>query len=307
MKKLLTLVVTLMLLAPCAARAETVVTSFFPIYLFALNLCEGIDGLDVYSLTEPNTGCLHDYQLTTADMKMLSRADVFLLNGAGMESYLDFVFDAFPDLVMVDASEGVTLLCSEEHEHDGHEAHEHEGHDGHDHGESNAHIWLDPANARQMVRNLACGLAARCPAYAAQLMNNCERYEARLEALDSELRAGLAGLKRRDIITFHEAFPYFANAYGLHVAAVMTYEPEDTLSPRTLIRLIREVEELGRPPLFIEPQYENIAARTVARESGASIWTLDPVVTSPGGDVPLDWYETCMRSNMRVLQEALGE
>ena len=88
MKKLLTLLLALMLLSvPALASAETVVTSFYPIYLFALNLLDGVDGVEVTNLTEPTTGCLHDYQLQTGDMKTLARADAFLINGAGMEGF----------------------------------------------------------------------------------------------------------------------------------------------------------------------------------------------------------------------------
>ena len=85
----------LMLLLPSASLAETVVTSFYPIYLFALNLCDGLDDVAVHNLAAPGTGCLHDYQLQTRDMKQLAQADVFLINGAGMESYLPGVTDAF--------------------------------------------------------------------------------------------------------------------------------------------------------------------------------------------------------------------
>ena len=85
-KKLLAALLTLLIfLSPTFAAAETVVTSFYPIYLFALNLTQGIDGITIRNLAAPNTGCLHDYQLSTGDMKVLNKADVFLINGAGME------------------------------------------------------------------------------------------------------------------------------------------------------------------------------------------------------------------------------
>lgn len=299
MKKLLTLCAALLLLAlPCAAQAETVVTSFFPIYVFTRNLTEGIDGLTVTSLTLPDTGCLHDYQLQTGDMKLLHQADVFLINGAGMESYLSGVFGAFPELPVVDASVGVTLLEScVEHDHDEHDEHEHE---------LNAHIWLDVQNAILMVRNLADGLMTHLPAHADAIAANRDAYIVRLTALDAELEAAIAPLPRKDIITFHESFPYFAQAYGLNVAAVLNREPEDALSPRALVELCKTVRSLGTPPLFTEPQYEDVAAQTIARETGAKVFALDPIVTGPDGDVPLTWYEDAMRQNLLTLTEALG-
>ena len=328
MKKLLPLLLALLL--PAAALSETIVTSFFPIYLFARNLTADIDDLHVVCLTPPTGGCLHDYQLQTGDMKRLAQADIFLINGAGMEPYMSSIHDAFPELPIVDASAGITLLEScLEHDHDyGHDRHEHEehetdDHDGHDHEaeshdheaeladsheshEYNAHIWLSAENAAAMVRNLAEGLITRYPAHAEALAANRDAYVARLLALDTELIAATAALPHTDVITFHEAFPYFAEAYGLHVAAVLNHEPEDALSPRALATLCQTVCDLGNPPLFTEPQYDDAAARTVSRETGAPVYTLDPIVTGPA-DAPLTWYEDVMRQNITVLLEALGQ
>lgn len=296
MKKFLAALLAAMLL-PLGAVAETIVTSFYPIYIFALNLTEGVEGVEVRNLTAPDTGCLHDYQLQTGDMKKLAEADAFLINGAGMEGYLSGVMDAFPELMVVDASTGVELLCTEE-DHD----HEHE----HDHGEYNAHVWLDAENAQTMVRNLAEGLMAACPEHAEAIAANRDAYLARLAALDAELTTALADLPRRDIVTFHEAFPYFANAYGLNVAAVVNREPSDALSPAKLAELVKLVRDLGVPPLFVEPQYEDLAAQTLARETGAQLYTLDPAVTGPETDVPLTYYEDVMRANVQVLLTALN-
>ncbi len=300
MKKVISLMLALLLCcAPALASAETVVASFYPIYLFALNLLDGVEGVELASLAEPTSGCLHDYQLQTSDMKALAQADVFLINGAGMEGYLDGVFEAFPTLPVADASKGVELLedCAEDdHDHDGH---------GHEHA-FNAHIWLDAENAILMVNNLADGLIAALPAHADAIAANRDAYAARLTALDAEITAALADLPRKDIITFHEAFPYFAHAYGLNVAAVINRDPDDALSPRQLAELCKTVKSLGAPPLFTEPQYEDMAAKTISRETGAPLFALDPIVTGPA-DAPLTYYEDAMRQNLAVLVEALGE
>lgn len=286
----------LMLLLPSASLAETVVTSFYPIYLFTLNLLDGLHDVAVHNLAAPGTGCLHDYQLQTRDMKQLAQADVFLINGAGMESYLPGVTDAFPTLPVVDASQGIDLLAADE--------------EGVAVGEAeslwNAHVWLDAGNAQQMVRNLAEGLTAALPNHADAIRDNRDAYLDRLSALHEELTLGLADLPRRDIITFHEAFPYFARAYGLNVAAVVNREPGDALSPARLAELVDVVKALGVPPLFVEPQYQDMAAQTLAAETGAAVYTLDPVVTGPETDIPLTYYEDIMRQNMAVLREALG-
>ncbi|MBQ4581126.1 MAG: zinc ABC transporter substrate-binding protein [Clostridia bacterium] len=300
MKKIIALCLALLLCAPALASAETIVTSFYPIHIFALNLLHGVEGVTLVGLTDSGAGCLHDYQLQTGDMKALAKADAFLINGAGMEGFLEGVFEAFPTLPVTDASVGVELLedCSDGHGHD------HDDH-GHDHA-YNAHIWLDAQNAVIMVGNLAEGLIAALPEHAEAIAANRDAYITRLTALDAELEAALSALPSKDIITFHEAFPYFANAYGLNVAAVINRDPDDALSPRALAELCKLVESLGAPPLFVEPQYEDMAAQTIARETGASLHTLDPIVTGPETDIPLTYYEDVMRRNAAVLAEALS-
>ncbi len=297
MKKLLILILAICLMTvPLAALAETAVTSFYPIWIFALNLTEGIDGIDVVNLAAPDTGCLHDYQLQTGDMKALAKADLFLVNGAGMESYLDVVKKDFPDLPVTVASEGIEFLAGQDAMEIG-EKEEEEG--------VNSHIWLDAANAAIMTANLAEGLRTAFPQYADQITANETVYMEKLTALDTELREKLSGLPKNGIVTFHEAFPYFAKAYGLDVLAVVNKEPGETLTPKQMAELTDAVKALGLPPLFTEPQYEDLSARMLAQETGAKVYCLDPVVTGPEEDVPLDLYEQTMRQNAETLLEAL--
>lgn len=297
MKRLIIFLLILALAAaPLCVQAETAVTSFYPIWIFALNLTEGIDGLEVRNLAAPNTGCLHDYQLQTGDMKVLATADVFLINGAGMESYLDTVFMTFSELPVVVASDGLEFINEGNALQIG-EAEE---------GETvNSHVWLDAGNAILMIHNLANGLKDAFPQYAEQITINEEQYTERLTELDTDLKKTLADLKSNGIVTFHEAFPYFANAYGLEVLAVVNREPGETLTPKEMSVLTGVVRDLGLPPLFVEPQYEDLSARILADETGAAVYMLDPMVTGPETDVPLDLYEQVMRKNRDTLLEAL--
>ena len=298
MKKLISLLLVFLLLplAGCGAMAEdvSVMATFYPVYILAENVLQGVEGVTLSSMTPPSTGCLHDYQLLTSDMRSLAKAQALLINGAGMESFLPDVQGQFPNLKIIDCSQGVELL---------EEAEEHGGTHSHDDEEYNAHIWLAPENAIRMVENLREGLSALLPEAAEQISANAEAYIARLTALDAELKEAIEALPRKQIVTFHEAFPYFAQAYGLEVAAVVALEPDEPISPRMLKQVIEKVKEAGNPPLFSEPQYENTALRTVALETGAPVYELDPLVT---GDGALTAYEDVMRANLAVLQEALG-
>ena len=295
--KRFTALLLFLVLFPCLALSETVVTSFYPVWMMTLNLTRGLeDHVTVRNLAAPSVGCLHDYQLQTSDMKVLSGADVFLVNGAGMEAFLPEIARALPDLPVIEASEGIGLLESG----DAVEILEAEEE------EVNSHLWLDPARAIRMAENIAAGLVRLMPEDEPVISANLQDYRSRLEILDQRLREGLEDLPRRDIVTFHEAFPYFAAAYGLHVVAVVNREPGEVLTPAQMVVLVREISRLGNPPLFVEPQYTDLSAQTLSRETGSSVWSLDPMVTGPEEDVPFDYYETVMLRNMDTLIEALS-
>ena len=297
---LLAVLLALALLGGCAAAhgEKTFVTSFYPMYVFAQNIAEGVPGVKIVNLAGESTGCLHDYQLKTRDMAALETADALIINGGGMEQFMDKVIAQQPSLTVIDAGDGIEMLCSEdEHGHDGHE-HGHE----HDHEMLNAHVWLDPALAAVQVQNIADGLAAADSANAQAYLANGAAYIARIEALHEEIKAQLEPLAGSEIVTFHEAFDYFARAYDLHVAAVIAGDSGEEPSTRQIAKLCDLVDGLAVKALFVEPQYPVKTAETIARETGAKIYTLDPVVT---GDGSMNSYETLMRENARVLREAL--
>ena len=300
MKKALALVLALSLglcLCACSAPAEQarVMASFYPMYIFALNVFEGVEGVAVECMTAPDTGCLHDYQLLVSDMMKLSEASLFIVCGAGMENYLDDVAKQFPELEIVDCSQGIDLLPAEEDEHH---------HDHEDEEDYNAHTWLDAQNAILIVHTISDAAVRRFPKQEAKIRANEAAYVARLEALDETLKTQLAPLAGKKIVTFHEAFPYFARAYGLEVAAVISEEHEDSLSPSQLIEVIDAVQAAGVPPLFTEPQYSATAAYAVAAETGAAIYQLDPLAS---GEYAPDAYEKGMLANAQVLLAAFGQ
>lgn len=297
MKRIAALLLALLTvsLSGCVAGAEDVdlMATFYPVYILAENVLDGVEGVTLSSMTPPSTGCLHDYQLLTSDMRALAKCSALIINGAGMETFLPDVTGQFPNLAVIDCSQGVELLA-EEAEH---------GHD-HDQETYNAHIWLAPKNAIQMVENIRDGLSSLLPDQKERIAANAESYIEKLTALDGELRAAIEPLPRKQIVTFHEAFPYFAQAYGLEVAAVVALEPDEPISPRMLKQVIEKVKAAGNPPLFSEPQYENTALRAVAQETGVPIYELDPLVTGGGEKTA---YEDVMRKNLQVLLEALSD
>lgn len=299
----LLLALLLMVTAGCAAQEGTaeeklIVTSFYPMYVFTQNVAAGIEGVRVENMAQQSVGCLHDYQLQTRDMAMIEEADVLVINGGGMEQFMDKVTAQRADLPVIDASEGISMLASGEDAHDHEEGHDHEGE------VLNAHVWLDPALAAVQVQNIASGLAAADPQNAQAYQANAQAYVERILAMNEEIAAQLAPFAGSEIITFHEAFTYFADAYGLVVAGVIANEPGEEPSTRQIAQTCDLVRELGVKALFVEPQYPQQAAETIARETGAAIYTLDPAVS---GDGTPGSYETIMRANAQVLTEALSK
>lgn len=294
MKKFLCLLLSLFLLFPALACAEKVVTSFYPVWILTLNLTDGIEGMTVVNLAENTTGCLHDYSLQNSDMTVLSGADALLVNGSGMEAFLPVISSAYPDLPIVDATAGLPFLSESDVVEFGNEE---EGE------EVNSHLWLDPQRAAGMASNLADGLIRLFPDREQQITENLNAYRDRLLALDETMREGLSGTRRKMII-FHEAFPYFAEACGLPVAAVVNKEPEDSLPTAQLVRVADLIKAEESMPLILKSIEEDPAVNTLVNETGVPVCELDPMTSGPA-DPPLDYYETVMIQNMKTLQDAL--
>ena len=298
MKKSMLSVLLALALAMCSGCAaeedagKTIVTSFYPMYVFTQNVVRDVPGVRVVNMASESAGCLHDYQLQTRDMVTLEGADALVINGGGMEQFMDKVIAQRPELPVINASDGIEMLCGED---------DHDGHD-HDHGVYNAHVWLDPALAMRQVQNIADGLAAVDSENAEAYQRNAAAYKARLQALHAELSAQLAPLAGSAIVTFHEAFTYFADAYGLVVAGVIANDAGEEPSTRQIAATCDLVKQYQVKALFVEPQYPTKSAETIARETGAMVFTLDPVVS---GDGSPESYENAMRENARVLTEAL--
>ena len=272
--------------------------SFYPIAIMALNITDGVEGVAVESMAQQQTGCLHDFQMTTADMKKAETADAFLINGAGMEGFLDKISDQLPELPVIDSSTGIPVIASgEDHHHDGGEGHDHDQED------YNPHLWVSITNCMEQVRNLSEGIIALDPEHEAEYRENTETYLEKLSALRDKMHSALDHVKNKDIITFHEAFPYFAEEFGLHIAAVINREPDSQPSAKELADTIRLVRETGVKALFVEPLYPETSADIIAAETGAQVYVLDPAVS---GEWDKNAYLTAMESNLQVLEQALN-
>lgn len=266
------------------ASKFTIVTSFYPMYISTLNIVKDIEGVQVVNMTEPITGCLHDYTLTTKDVKTLENADAFVVNGADMESFMEDVTSQIKDLKIITASEGIELIKGDGEEGD------------------NPHVWVSIEHAITQVKNIEKQLSAIDPDRSEAYKKNADAYVKKLEEERQKMHSVLDNVTQKDIVTFHEAFPYFAREFNLNIVGVVEREPGSEPSAKELADTIKQVKDLGIKALFAEPQYPAKAAETIAADTGAKVYTLDPAVTGP---MEADAYIQIMDKNLEVLKEAL--
>ena len=295
MKKTLCAVLCALVLSLCLAGCTDtapaqIAATTLPVYEFTGRLCQGTP-LEVVRLVTEEVSCLHDYSLNVRQVKAAEAAETVVISGAGLEDFLDGIL---AEGKLIDASQGIDLICPEEgHEH----GHEHDHGHGHSH-ENDPHIWLSPKAAMEMARNICRGLCQRYPQYTDTFQANLEPLLRELEALQAYGEAELSGLSCRDLITFHDGFAYFAQAFDLHILEAVEEESGSEASARELIHLIEEVEHHALPAVFTEKSGSVSAASVIVRETGCAQYALDMAMAGNS------WFDA-MYHNIHTIKEAL--
>lgn len=297
----------------------TVVTSFYPMYIAALNIVDGVEGVRLENLSEPQTGCLHDFQLTPEDMKLLSTADVFVINGGGIESFMSDVAKAYPELDVVEACEDVALLSEDDadsdHDHD-HEAdtesdsdhdHDHEAdaesdsaHD-HDHGDENAHAWMSVPRYRTMVQTIASRLAEKDAKHADEYYANAKAYDAKLAVLEEKINSIKSLTNGQNIIIFHEAYAYVADDFSMNACYLLDLDEERSVSAGEIKQVIGAIKDDGVSVILAEELYGKSMGDTVSRETDVHVIYIDPLNR---GEYDKDSYLDGMEHNIELIKEA---
>lgn len=293
-----------------------VVTTIYPVYLIGLNLTDGIDNIEVKSLINRNTGCLHDYQLTAEDMKVISSADIMVINGGGMEGFLQDITDNYPDLEIIDAGEGIDLLKNTESpEENATKGLETEP--GHDEEKYNSHVWLDPVLYKKQIENVRDELIdyintqaeaeSNIDAIVNKLNRNADRYMEQVQTIEDEVENCKAEIKsdtgnsKQQAVIFHEAFAYLANRMDIAIAFSIELGPDTSLSAGRVAEIVNEIKKDDIHYLFTEEQYSTSIPKQIAEETDAKVYVIDSVVT---GDGTKDSYLKAMQNNLQVIREA---
>lgn len=300
-----------------AEKESFVITaSFYPVYIAALNVAGDIDGVEVRNLTQPQTGCLHDYQLTTEDMKAMADSDVLLINGGGIESFVSKVAKTYPKLSIINLSASFAEFPEEDEEEEDHDhedaAHEDADHEDadhdhdHDHGEQNSHFWMDIELYRKEVESMEEGLSIRDPVHADQYKKNAEAYLKKLESLQSEeaeLKAALSGKK---VVVFHEAFLYLAEDLDMQVTMTMDLDEERQVSAGEVRQVLDALALSDDKIIFAERTYGEEMGDRMTEEASATVIYLDPLTRPKDGqESEQDGYLLAMQENFDKIRTTL--
>lgn len=253
-----------------------VVTSFYPMYVATANVVDGIEYVQLENLSEPETGCLHDYQLRPEDMKLLSTADVFIVNGGGIEEFLTDVAEAYPQLVMIDASEGVIE------------------------NDENPHVWMSIRAHEKQIQNIAEGLADVDMKNKDIYMANAGTYISKLDELNVMQKDLALASQGQPVVLFHEALEYFAEDMGMKVVYTMDLDEERQVSAGEVAEVMEAVKSHSVSAILADETYGKELGDMVADSTDARAIYLDPMVR---GQYDKDSYINHMRADLMAIRE----
>lgn len=273
-----------------------IVTSFYPMYIAAMNIVDGCDSIVLENLSEPQTGCLHDYQLTPEDMVLISKADVFIINGGGIESFIADIAKEYPNLTIIEAGTGIEM------------------------SNDNAHMWMNMQDYQKQVENIAKGLiqvTAGMPhdhshkehdhahgeeeSLAEHINENAASYCDKISALAKEYE-DIKEHSGEKVILFHEAYEYVADEWGMEGVYTLNLDEERQVSAGEIADVLKAVKEDGVNLILAEEQYGEETAKSIQKETDVEVLYLDTCVR---GEYEKDAYLTAMEHNLKLLQKAL--
>ena len=232
-------------------------------------------------MADVNVGCLHDYTLTTEDMKKVENADIFISNGLGMENFIDKVIESNSDMAVIDSSTNITNIISDE-------------------DETNAHVWTSIENYIIQVENITEGLKANNPENADIYEKNANEYINKLNDLKNEYLEKLQELKGKKAVVLNEAFEYMGQELGLDMIVIKTDHEESTISAEMLKNTIDTMKEEQIDMIIIDKNDNKSNAETISNETGAKIYELNSGLT---GSLDKNAYIDGIRGNMEILSK----
>jgi ABC-type Zn uptake system ZnuABC Zn-binding protein ZnuA len=261
------------------ADRPAVAATIFPLY----DIMRQVAGTTAaVTLILPPGASPHTFEPTPSQVRALAGAQMVFMIGHGLDDWVTRLARSAGVSRVVIVDRGVALRREAD-------------------GAADPHYWLAPANARAIARTVAGEIEGLAPARRAEIQSALTRYLSQLDAVEAEVRRVLADLPTRRIATFHDAFGYFAETFGLEVAAVFEPAPGREPSPRFVAEFQQRVRASGVRTLFAEPQLSLDPLRPLARDLGVTLSVLDPL----GGVAGRDSYLELLRFNARQVAAAV--
>ena len=265
-----------------------VVASFYPIYEFVKKVGgdKVVESVLVPIGTEP-----HDFDPTIQQIQSIESTSILVYNGAGMEAtWINKVNPKFA----IDTSNGMLLLT---------------GNDPQIHAPTDPHIWLDPMLAIQQVENIRDGLSKVDPGNAAYYDQNAQKFIGQLKSLDTSIRGNLSSSNcaKRDFITFHNAFSYFAKEYSLNQHSIQGLTPEGEVLPQRLVQIVQLAKDLGINIIYSEDLIDPRSSQVIANEiPNGKVMVLSPIegINKQEQQKGVGYLEK-MYENLAALKEGL--
>ncbi|MBR6033485.1 MAG: zinc ABC transporter substrate-binding protein [Clostridia bacterium] len=287
MKKIIPVVIVLLivgtlLILPNNQKKEKesfkIVTSFYPMYTIVKNIVDETEGVTIDNMANHNIGCLHNYTLTAADLKKIESADIFVLNGLGIENFSDKILETYSNIKTIEASEGINDLIADENE-------------------KNAHIWVSISKYIKQIENVKNGLIKYDQDHAEAYTKNANEYIDKLKELKQEISEKTKNKKK--CVSFSESIAYLSEDFNIDMLTIETEHEQNGLSAEKLSDIIKYVKENNIKNILIDKQTADNNAKAVANETGAKIYVLDAVLT---GEDDAESYVNIMKENLKIVE-----
>lgn len=258
-----------------------IVTSFYPMYILTANITQGAKNIELVNMTDTNVGCIHDYTLTTSDMKKIENADAFIENGLGLEDLITKALSSNTKMKIIDASKDMINLIKEE-------------------DEVNPHVWTSLSQHIKQTQNIADALIQINPENAQVYEKNTKEYIEKLSELKLRYETELQNLSEKSAVSLNEAFEYLGKEMKLDLKTIHTDHEKNTISAETLKQIIDEMKQKNIKIILVDINDNTKNAETIAKETEATIYKLDSGLT---GSLSKDAYLNSMTGNLEKLKQ----
>ncbi len=288
-------------------EGKILVATTYPIYLIASELVRDVVGVQVQPLINQTVTCLHDYTLSVNDMKMLEGADIVLHSGADLDDFIEDAIENLPEVKTIEASDNLPLLAGKAHEHE-EDADEHEEDADEDALVDDPHFWLNPLLVAQALDNIARELGELDPDNRAAYAKNAAAGIALIEEAYPKMKAQMDTLSNRKLITFHDGFGYFADAFGLELLLAIEEEENNAASAQVIQETVTLIETHQIPAIFTETYSSDATLKAIVQEVSfpVGIHRLSSMMNGKTENAGIALYLSALQANLDILSEALA-